>query len=449
MAKTTKIEVPSSDPVYTALLAAGFRYVAGQTINDAVVYGYDHKDGRAVVYTQGQGWQLRTPDGNERGGRRLDLLRKALKDTAAPKTTATSPDSPPAHVMHALEMLGEITQGRFDVERLRGDAHYSHRLRLLKALLKTDKVLVKDSGVNRVMETFYSAVGVGEGKSAAAKAAAFAERAAALLAAAFAERKPLEKRAAAPLAVVEEEIPAVPHPDAEITLDKNEVRLLEDPNNGITLLQLEKANSQGAICVYNNGVRVAAGVVPPTVLKTLRPVTADVVRVVHQLLNPEHPSVPVTPVANRHLTAVLNCKEITHMATKKFEAPARITKKSTKTVEGAAFVDVVNNVPKTVTMTDRAKGAAALGKPVVKTAKETAPKSVNRIADDAKITVLVKESPYRPGTKAEETFKLLKKCKTAGAFREAVKAEPGKYDGSYLAWTTVPHGNQPALIKVG
>jgi hypothetical protein len=98
-----------------------------------------------------------------------------------------------------------------------------------------------------------------------------------------------------------------------------------------------------------------------------------------------------------------------------------------------------------------AKGAAneattKAAKPV-KDAKETATVST-RIQDTAKITVLVKESPYRPGSKAEVTFKLLKKCRTVGAFREAVKAEPGVYDPSYLSWTTQPHGKQPALISI-
>ena len=105
------------------------------------------------------------------------------------------------------------------------------------------------------------------------------------------------------------------------------MRVLEDPSNKLVYLQLEKENSQGAICVYNNGRRVAAGVLSPETLKSARRVQIeDLVADVNQLLAPPA-GVVVTPVAYRHLTALLNqCKENT-MATKK---TASAEPKSTK-----------------------------------------------------------------------------------------------------------------------
>lgn len=128
-------------------------------------------------------------------------------------------------------------------------------------------------------------------------------------------------------------VPRDGSPEPRITAAS--ARLLEDPRLGIILMQLEKENSQGAICVYNNSSRVSVGVVPPEILKTLRPVPGevDLVKAANQLLNPVVPSVPVTPVASRYLTAVLHCKEIVEMSTskkKKFESPVVDTPKSKK-----------------------------------------------------------------------------------------------------------------------
>ncbi len=121
----------------------------------------------------------------------------------------------------------------------------------------------------------------------------------------------------------------------EVVVVCGDVRLLEDPANGIVLMQLEKENSQGAICVYNNGSRVSAGVVKPEILWTLRTLEkADITKAAHQLLNPLSPSVAVTPVAARHLTAVLGCKELITMAThetaKKFATKKAAVKSTAK-----------------------------------------------------------------------------------------------------------------------
>jgi hypothetical protein len=92
------------------------------------------------------------------------------------------------------------------------------------------------------------------------------------------------------------------------------------------VLQIERANSQGALVVYNNGRRVLLGVAPPEVLRVLRPgIAADA----NQLLVPNN-WVPVTPVAESHLTAVLEYRKenIEMAAKKKFEAPAGVAKKA-------------------------------------------------------------------------------------------------------------------------
>jgi hypothetical protein len=83
-------------------------------------------------------------------------------------------------------------------------------------------------------------------------------------------------------------------------------------------------------------------VVPPDVLQTLRPIRGiDVVKAASQLLTPSNPGVPVSPVAQRYLTAVIDCKEMIHMATasvaiaKKFEAPKGVAKKAAKVTKAA------------------------------------------------------------------------------------------------------------------
>jgi hypothetical protein len=114
-----------------------------------------------------------------------------------------------------------------------------------------------------------------------------------------------------------------------------DIRLVEDPRNGLVLLQLEKTSPNGAVCIYNNDTRVAAGLVSEDTLRfVLRPVSGSpsIAEAAYQLLNPVVSSVVVTPTAAAHLTAVLNSKEIAAMSTvteptiaptKKFAAPAK------------------------------------------------------------------------------------------------------------------------------
>lgn len=310
---------------------------------------------------------------------------------AEPAPTPEAVAGCPGNVVRAIEMLGGLTLQRFDLQLLRGDRYYGKRMALLKRLFARDRVLAKECGINNLVEAFYSAVGA-EGRSAAAKANDFAARCkditakvrrvkaaatraekrqiAAVKRATVLERtvpgkivpfdKPLSKKEQAAkdaaeqralrfqLAASTEQYP-IPKADAEVAMNLDDVRLLEDPDNGIVLMQVEKNNSQGAICVYNNGVRVACGVVPTETLRTLRQVAQDVSQMgvaASQLLNPIDVTIPVTPVAARHLTAVIeSCKERQSMEaaatkTKKFAAPAKTTAKD-------------------------------LGKPVVRASKET------------------------------------------------------------------------------
>lgn len=71
-----------------------------------------------------------------------------------------------------------------------------------------------------------------------------------------------------------------------------------------------------------------------------------------------------------------------------------------------------------------------------------------RVDDQTKIMILDRANPYKRGSKAYATFSLLKRSKTVGQYRAAVKRNPDKYQANYLTWCTKPHGNQLALIKL-
>ncbi len=283
-------------------------------------------------------------------------------------------------------------------------------MKLLKALRGTDKVLAKETGINVVLKEFHAALQVPTAAAAVMekdfvnkcqlllKQVAKTDRVVAKVEKAeikevmkrtagqreVHDNKPilpgvkkinakkqqeLDNKAKAELAAQimnkrrqEEYTPlAVPRPEAEISVNLEDVCLLVDPNNGITLMCLEKPNSQGAICVYNNGSRVAAGVVPTEILISLRrEVSDDLVRDVNQLLHPMTSGVIVTPVAEHHLTAVLeHCKESIAMttektvSTKKFAPPVGAAKKAPKATKAekpakAAKKDKTPKAPRVV-----------------------------------------------------------------------------------------------------
>jgi len=398
---------------------------------------------------------------------------------SARATVLTKPavNGVPANVVRAVEMLGGLTLQNYNLDLLRGDKYYGKRMALLKNLFNRDRVLAKECTIGNLTQAFYSAVGA-EGKSAAARATTFADRCKTICAAirkiktanTRAERKLLEqalqstkldrtvpgkvlsvakplsnkerkaqedaaKREIYALAVTPEVI-AAPRPDAEVELVPGDIGLLQDPKNGLVMMQLERENSQGAICVYNNGVRVAVGVVPTKTLRNLRPVPGevDLIAAANQLLNPMVPSVPVTPAAARHLTAVLHCKELIPMAnetvtkTPKFAPPAK---------KSAAKSAKAEKAPK---------------------AKKAARESTRRTyADEMTIKLVTKTvegrtdgNPYREGTKAFNSFAILRKSDTVGAFKKALeKAKSDVYEAVYfIKWASEPHGNAPAHIKL-
>jgi hypothetical protein len=229
------------------------------------------------------------------------------------------------------------------------------------------------------------------------------------------------------LAVTAEAI-AAPKPDADVTIIPGEVGLLEDPKNGIVMMQLEKENSQGAICVYNNGSRVAAGVVSPETLKTLRavPGVQDLIGAANQLLNPLVPTVPVTPTAARYLTAVIHCKELTIMAdekvatakTTKFAAPEGATKKTAAKKVAAKAAAKAEKTPK-----------AAKPAKVAREPKEP--------AADRKIKALIKTNPLREGSFCYAQVQAILGAKTvseAQAKLDKDKANPNQGRKLEVGW---------------
>jgi hypothetical protein len=397
-------------PLTQAFVKAGFVYSRTEEVDNNTAHGYTREDGAALLFTHAgssssinTAWQVKFADGSTAEGKNAQQFVKTMYDAKGPAPL-------PSNVVAALDALRKLTAGKYRISDLAGDANYKARVQLLKLLRKTDKVLVKESGVNKVLTEFYVALGIAKSSVAGmesafsakcmelAKSASKTERAVAKVEKAViadelrktvhtrvvfdgkpildAPKKMNKKQEAKDSADFKLELAArvkraeretanmpmaQPKSDADIYVNLDEIFLLEDPNNGIVLLQLEKPNSQGAICVYNNGSRVAAGVVPTEVLRTLRQITSsDLVRDVNQLLHPITAGVVVSSVAERHLTAVLDhCKEnIMTTATvetkkQKFAPPAGTAKKTAKNA-------VTTKVKATVTKkADKAPRAAA------------------------------------------------------------------------------------------
>ena len=295
---------------------------------------------------------------------RQDFLR------ATPERTA-------ANLVTALYSLQRETAGAYDIAAIADDGGgYGSRLRVLKALRGGQRVIVKDAESANLRRELYAAVGARtagdfalkcaallkahEKKSAALKKRLAASKiegekrrqAAVKISKPIFDGKPIldapkkmtkdEEAAdsmafraalAAKVARMEHDVPmSQPRTDIAAAFTCEDACFMVDPANGIKLLCLEKPNSQGAICVYNNGMRVAAGVVALETLETLRSVpSGDLVADVNQLLHPSNGAV-VTSTAKGHLTAVLeHCKENIAMATEeKIEtAPKKFTAKKT------------------------------------------------------------------------------------------------------------------------
>lgn len=448
-------------PCTTTLEKYGFAFVEERRLDPKTrAWGWTHPDGRACLITKNghkaTPWRLLTP-GRPAPEDGPDEAALALTLSTAP-VSATGHPTDADRLVSALRLLNED----WTLESLRApEGGYTLCMRLLKRLRGTDRVAAKDATPVNCEKELAVALGVSPKLRNGARAAAIALAATEALKDAARRDKVLHKaeqkriaellrgRPAQPgsapitikrktkrqraveraelqqeLAAAAEEregLPPLATPRADAVVDTvraEDVRLLEDPSNGIVLLQVEKSNSQGAICVYNNGVRVAAGVVSPETLRILRPVAgADLLQAARELLTPIVESVVVTPVAQRHLTAVLNCKEIKPMATatvtpnKKFAPPREV--KPAKTAKAVAEKP--------------AKKASATK------ATHAAPASDGRARyAGKKIKVLNKEHGARPGTKRQIGMDIILKSKTTN---DAIPAlEKAGCDNSFIAF---------------
>lgn len=463
-------------PLTKLFIKNGFAFAQSTQLDDErnTAHGYVHPNGSAALFIHdntstkiGARWQIKRADGTSVEGKTAQELA----------TTFLAPAGVTEATVATLQLLYKLTSGSFRVMDLKGEYNYKNRVQLIKRLRGVDKVLVKESGVNHVIQALETAVGETITEEVLSRVYRQGQKLANVLKGVEKEQlkdvlrstvgereihdnKPIlpsvkklnvkqqrevDERAKSDLAVQievkrkrEEYTPlAVPRPEAQVTVNLDDVCLLEDPDNGIVLMCLEKPNSQGAICVYNNGSRVAVGVVPTERLVTLiRRVSEDLVRDVNQMLHPLSAGVIVTPQAEQQLTAVLDyCKENLDMAnteavkTKKFAAPTASKPNGKKEAAAAK-----------ATKTPRAASSK----------EHTSTRS--RLADDAKITILVKENPYREGTRAHASYEAIKKSKTVGAFKELCTGKDTKTGPSpkftYLAWSMEPHGETPALVKV-
>ena len=187
---------------------------------------------------------------------------------------------------------------------------------------------------------------------------------------------------------------ALPH------LYADDILLLENTKDCKVMLRLECANSQGAVCCYNNSRQIAVGLVSPETLEHFRKIEgADIISAAHQLLHPIVPGVEVTSVAVNHLTAVLNNEEI-QMA----------VKKTGKTANKTAAVSVAKSPKYAATV------AAAKSTEKAKTTKAATTKSATVDGRSSyagkKIKVLNKNHGARLGTKRQIGMDIILKSKT-------------------------------------
>jgi hypothetical protein len=200
------------------------------------------------------------------------------------------------------------------------------------------------------------------------------------------------------------------------TLVPGDVRLIEDPRNGIALMQLEKTSPDGALCVYNNGKRVAVGNIPYDTLRfVLRPVsgTPSITEAAYQLLNPVVATVQVTETAAAHLTAVLNSKEIAAMSvteTKSTEPVAKSKKFAAPAVKAAKTVDPAKKA-----------GKASKAAPAKKAAKESGTSRASLFT--VKVLAMPKDGELPPQAAAIVT--IAKKLGAGATVSAVIKAMEG------------------------
>ena len=283
-------------PLHDTLVAAGFEYE--RTSKGA--HGYAHPDGRAALIVQGvhtKEWVLRLPGGEVHKGATPQGLAYKLGSGAEPSVAEVIVDATPIPrvvVETPASRLVSALDGDYNLERLRPESAYSVRIRLLKAMRGPGaKVLAKEATFKAFHAEAWAALEV-------TSDAAFGLRANELRKAATREEIRARKVEKAKIAAQLKSRPVAPGPvpmpiEHKTNRDRAEDKValrgelraransddgeppiarprpgaapLEytpfaavDPDNGILVLLLEKPNSQGALCVYNNGTRVAAGV---------------------------------------------------------------------------------------------------------------------------------------------------------------------------------------------
>lgn len=344
--------------LHDILLTYGFRHAR----DEGSMRGYLHDDGRAAVVDDDGPWIVGSDKGN--GAASLAL---ALSTAPVPRHIGSS-EAANARLAAALRSL----RGDWTLEILRDSkTDYTAAMRFLKKLRGSTKITAKDCEPARVEAELAAMLGVPKGLRNGARVACMALKAKSFLAEYekverrrakaeaiairrvggapkllkkssiklsrkkdAAQRVALEAELKARIAAAARALPlAEPRADAEIRADFDAMKVVVNRDTGIELLVLERPNSQGAICVYNNGIRVAAGVVQRAAIESMRRSTVTAADAAKQLLYPDN-GAEVTDVAKRHLTAVVGRSKDDDdmMDTKKFAAKgtAKSAKKTTE-----------------------------------------------------------------------------------------------------------------------
>lgn len=492
------MESKAMKPQFRELLKMVRTHGFVQKMRTTSAIGCSHPDGRTVAY-DGKLWLLSgLPSGEDVQGSDLRDLQLAINGKPV---GATRGGTKIERLMSALNLL----KGDYDLSKLKGDAHYTMRMRLVKRLSGSSKVLARDCTLANLTKLFLTTAEITDIKQFPARAVTVfkigtrrdhnlktsqkAEIATVLRRSAHTRaivkgpaikppiiRKSVKERTKeivelegelarkiAKNKAVDAEMPvARPRADAKIVVKVEDIKLLEDPRNGIAIMQVERSNSQGAICVYNNGMRVACGVIPTETLQRLRPVSLTsqlanglgsygmILQACNQLLTPIVAGVEVTETAKSHLTAILNCKEITTMATKtaapktsKFAAPAKAVKKAV-----AVKAEKPAKAVKAVKAVKAEKPAKVVAKKATKKAASTDGTQsmytgikLGRLAG-RKIKVLNKVHGAREGTKRAQGMDIILKSKNTDEALE--KLEKIGADATYFK-----HAVAAGLVELG
>ena len=318
-------------PIAKAILRLGFKYAKSVRINDRdIAHGYTHADGSAAIFMHdttsteiGARWTIKTKASQGAEG-------KTASEFVTARLRQTDGDLPSANILSALRVLGKETGDTYDIASIKNeDAGYGSRLRVLKALRGSLKVVVKDAEPAKLRKELYTALGVKTAGAFTVQVIAVlkdADHRQKLLKATeedidVARRrtvgvKPVEKIhkpnkvdrknviegvKAELLARDEDTETATPDPLRAVVYDAKAIRALE-LRNGVVCLQLEAMTSLGAIVVRDNGTCVAACVASKKDLLAARVMPdQDPLDLARRLLDPLNKKVTVKPAAVAHL----------------------------------------------------------------------------------------------------------------------------------------------------